>query len=256
MFGEQVDFRELTWRLAQRDLLLRYKQAVMGFAWAIFMPVLNTVIFTIIFTRIARVKTDVPYPVFAYCGLLTWNFTASALKASVVSLSSNATLVTKVYFPREVFPFSALIVSLVDLIVASVVLAGLMAFYGLGVGRAIAFVPVILVVQIVFTGAVGLLLAMANLFYRDVKYLFEVVLTVWMFATSVVYPIGLVSGRLGTLLHLNPMTPIIEAYRSTILYNQYPPAGPFAATAAFSLILLLVCWLGFHRSEYRFAENV
>ena len=107
--AEQIEYRALLYRLAQRDLLLRYKQAVMGFAWAVFMPLLNTLIFTIIFTRVARVQTSVPYPVYAYCGLLFWNFTASALKGAVTSLSTNATLVTAV-FPARPFP-SALIVS-------------------------------------------------------------------------------------------------------------------------------------------------
>ena len=254
--AEQIEYRALLYRLAQRDLLLRYKQAVMGFAWAVFMPLLNTLIFTIIFTRVARVQTSVPYPVYAYCGLLFWNFTASALKGAVTSLSTNATLVTKVYFPREVFPFSALIVSLVDLAVATLVLIGLMIYYHIGVTWTVLFVPVILLVQIVFTAGVGLLLAMANLFYRDVKYLFEVVITVWMFATSVVYPIDLVGGRLHDLLLLNPMTPIIDGYRATILRGEMPDPVPFGLTAAASIVCLAACWVLFHRSEFRFAESV
>ena len=256
MVHEQYQYRELLYQMTKRDLLLRYKQALMGVAWAVFTPLLNTLIFTVIFTRVARVHTDVPYPVFAYCGLLAWNFTASALKGSVMSLSSNSTLVTKVYFAREVFPFAAIVVSLVDLLVASGVLAGLMLYYHIPAHWTLLFVPVILLVQIVFTAALGLALAMANLFYRDVKYIFEVVVTVWMFASSVVYPIDLVGGRLQQILRFNPMTPIIDGYRATILRGTLPPVGEFAVTAAASVVLLMISWLVFHRSEFDFAENV
>src|SRR5690242_5799463 len=107
MVREQVEFRELLVQMTSRDLLLRYKQTAMGFGWALATPILNTVIFSLVFTRVAPVATPVPYPLFAYCGLLPWNFTASALRFSVTSLTANTNLVTKVYFPREIFPFSA-----------------------------------------------------------------------------------------------------------------------------------------------------
>src|SRR5688572_8117993 len=114
MAGEQYTFRELLYQMTRRDLLLRYKQTVMGFGWAIFMPLLNTAVFSVIFTRVAPLDTAMPYPLYAYCGLLAWNFTASSLRFAVNSLTSNSSLVTKVYFPREIFPISAVAVSLVD----------------------------------------------------------------------------------------------------------------------------------------------
>ena len=141
-----------------------------------------------------RVDTPVPYPLFAYCGLLAWNFTASALRFAVSSLTANTTLVTKVYFPREIFPFSAVAVSLVDFLVAATVLVAMMAYYRMAPTAALLCLPAIVLVQVAFTAALALLLAMANLFYRDVKYLFEVVLTVWMFASAVVYPVDAVGG--------------------------------------------------------------
>jgi lipopolysaccharide transport system permease protein len=254
---EQVEYRELLFSIVQRDLLLRYKQTVMGFGWAIFMPVLNTIIFSIIFTRVTRVDTGgIPYPIYAFAGLLPWNFFATALRFSVASLTSNSTLVTKVYFPRELFPFSAVLVSLIDFAVAFTVLVAMMVYYDIGVTWAVLFLPVILLVQIVFTCGLALLLAMANLFYRDVKYLFEIVITVWMFATSVVYPVELVGGRLGAILLLNPMTPIIDAYRAVLLRGALPPAAPFARTAALALVILALGWVVFHRAEFRFAESI
>jgi lipopolysaccharide transport system permease protein len=256
IFSEQIHYRELLYQMTRRDLLLRYKQTVMGFGWAIFMPLLNTAVFSVIFTRVAPIKTPVPYPVFAYCGLLFWNFFASSLRFSVGSLVTNTNLVTKVYFPREIFPFSCVIVCLIDTVVGALVLVGLMVYYGIPVGPSLLFLPVVLVVHAAFTAAIALLAAMGNLFFRDVKYLFEIVVTVWMFLTSVLYPMDLVTGRLKIVLLLNPMTPIIDAYRSVILLNQMPAAVPFGLTAALSAVLLAVCWLAFHRAEFRFAENI
>ena len=117
MFGEQLEYRELLYQMTLRDLLLRYKQTVMGFGWAVFMPLVNTAVFSVIFTRVAIIETPVPYPLFAFCGFLFWNFFASSLRFSVLSLTGNSNLVTKVYFPREIFPFSAVLVCLVDLAV-------------------------------------------------------------------------------------------------------------------------------------------
>ena len=256
MLQEQVTYRELLVRMTYRDLLLRYKQTVMGFGWAIFMPLVNTAVFSVIFTRVAPIDTGMPYPVFAYCGLLTWNLFASALRFGVISLTANVNLVTKVYFPRETLPFSAIIVSLVDFAVASSVLVALMVYYGTPVTWTVLFLPVVLGIQVMFTAGVCLLLAMANLFYRDVKYLFEVVLTVWMFATAVVYPIDRIGGHLGAWLALNPMTPIIDAYRAVLLRGELPAAGPFLAATLTSVVVLAVGWLVFHRAEFEFAENI
>ncbi|HUR33050.1 MAG TPA: ABC transporter permease [Vicinamibacterales bacterium] len=257
MIREQFEFRELLVQLTARDLLLRYKQTAMGFAWALLTPLLNTAIFSVIFMRVAPVETPVPYPLFVYCGMLSWNFTASALRFAVTSLTANTNLVTKVYFPREIFPFSAVAVSLVDFFVASTVLVVMLIYYRVTPTAALAFLPLILLVQTAFTLAASLFLAMANLFYRDVKYLFEVVLTVWMFGSAIVYPLESVrGGLLGLVLRLNPMTTIVDAYRHVILYGTAPPLAPFASVTLLSLVLLPVVWLTFHRSEFRFAEHI
>lgn len=256
MLAEQVQYRELLWQMIRRDLLIRYKQTIMGFGWAIFMPLVNTAVFSVIFTRVASIKTPAPYPVYAYCGLLFWNFFASSLKFSTVSLVSNTNLVTKVYFPREIFPFSSVFVCLIDTLVGAVVLAGLMAYYHIGISIFSLMFPLVLLVQILFTAALSLLLAMANLFYRDVKYLFEIVLSIWMFVSSVLYPVDLIGGRLKILLQLNPMTAILDAYRSVLLLHQLPNPLPFWSASAFSFGLFAVCWFAFHRAEFRFAENI
>ncbi len=256
LFSELVEYRELLFSMARRDFLLRYKQTVMGIGWSILMPVTNMVIFTLIFTRVVRLDAGLPYPIYVYAGLLPWNLFASSLRFSVNALVANSSLITKVYFPREVLTFSVILVNLVDFAVGAVILAGLMLYYGVGLHPTIVLLPIVLLVHLAFTAGVALLISMGNLFFRDVKYLIEIVITLWMFATSVVYPVERIGGRLGQLLMLNPMTPIIEAYRSILLRGEWPAPGPFATAAAISLVLLLVSWMMFHRAEPLFAERI
>lgn len=258
MVKEQFDFWELLYQMTRRDLMLRYKQTIMGFGWAIFMPLLNTIIFTVIFTKAVSIDVGMPYPLYSYAGLLAWNFFSSALRFSVSSLTANFNLVAKVYFPREIFPFSSVLVSAVDFLVGGVLLAALMIYYRAPVTPTLMFLPIVLLVEIIFTAGMGLFLAVANLYYRDVKYLFEVVVTLWMYASAVVVPIPLdkVSWWMRPILAANPMIPIIEAYRDVILRNKLPDPIGFGYAAALSIVILAAGWLFFHRSEYRFAESL
>ena len=253
---EQYDFRELLYQMTRRDLLLRYKQTIMGLGWAIFMPLVNTAVFSVIFTRVAPIDVGMPYPLFAYCGLLAWNFTAASLRFSVTSLTSNAGLVTKVYFPREIFPVSAVLVSLVDFAVGAIVLVALMIYYQVAPTTAILALPWVLAVHVMFTLSISLLLAMANLFYRDVKYIFELVVTVWMFMSAVLYPVSQVGGWMGRIMAFNPMTPILDGYRDVLLRGVTPDPAAFLITTGMSAVLLVTAWLVFHRAEFAFAENV
>jgi len=256
LFREQREFRELLWAIIRRDLALRYRNAVMGFGWAVCLPLLHMLIFTVIFTRVARLETGFPYPLYAFAGLLPWSLLASSLRFGATSLTLNPNLVTKVYFPREILPFASVLVALVDFAVASCLLVALMFWYGYPATPALLFLPLLLLVQLAFAAALALLVAIANLFYADVKYILELGITVWMLATSVVYPVERVGGTLGSLLAFNPMTPIIDAWRSVLLRGELPPAAPFAGVAVFSVVLLMLSWLSFHRAEFRFAEEL
>jgi len=228
----------------------------MGVAWAMFMPLVNTAVFSVVFTRVARIDVGMPYPVFAYCGLVVWSLFAASLKFSIGSLTSNMGLVTKVYFPREILPMSAVLVGLVDFAVAHVVLVGLMLFYGMPFHGSIVFVPAVLLVHVTFTAGLCLLVAMGNLFYRDVKYIFDVVLGVLLFATSVLYPLTLVGGRTGEIMRLNPLSSIVDGYRGALLSGRNPLTPAFGITALVAFVTFAVAWVVFHRAEYRFAENV
>jgi ABC-type polysaccharide/polyol phosphate export permease len=219
------------------------------------MPLLNTVVFSVVFMRVTTVETPLPYPLFAFSGLWVWNFFASSLRFSVTSLTSNSNLVSKVYFPREILPFSTVAVCFVDFAVGALVLAGLMAWYGVAPGIHLLWLPLVVLVQVTFTVAVALTLAMGNLFYRDVRYLFEILIAAWMFATSVVYPVDRVDGVLGTILRLNPMTGIVDAYRASLLLNTPPPAT-LGVAAIIAVTALAAAWALFHHLEFEFAEHV
>jgi lipopolysaccharide transport system permease protein len=256
MIQEQYLYRELLYQMTKRDLLLRYKQSIMGFGWAIFMPLVNTIVFSIVFTRMNKVQVDMPYPLFAFTGLLAWNFFASSLKFAVGSLTTNASLVTKVYFPREIFPFSAVLVCFVDFLVASIVVVAMMLWYHVPPSWQLVWLPVVVAIHFLFTTAMSLLLAVSNLFYRDVKYIFEIIVTIWMFATSVLYPLDNVGGKLGVVLHLNPMTPIVDAYRDVLVRGRSPFTPELGIAAAISVASLAIAWVYFHRAEFQFAENI
>lgn len=256
MLREVVDYWELFYYLTLKEIKIKYKQSIIGIGWAIFMPLVSMVIFTFIFTKIAKVETDVPYPIFAYCGLLPWQLFAQGLGTATKSLVGNTNLVTKVYLPREVFPFAAVMAKLIDFAIGCVFVIFLMWYYHIPVTWTIVFFPVVLFVQIVFTLGLSFFLSMGNLYFRDVDYIMQVIIQLWMYVTAVVYPLKVSDPKLQMFLNLNPMTPIIDGYRDVILRGQLPPLQTFGPVVALSLALFLIGWYLFHKFEFQFAENI
>jgi lipopolysaccharide transport system permease protein len=253
---EQLEYRELLFSIVRRDLAIRYKQTALGFGWALFVPLLNMLVFTAVFTRVVPLDLDLPYPIFVYAGLVPWTFFSASLHSATTSLTGNVALINKVYFPREIFPFSTIVLAFVDFLLASTLFAVMMLYYQIAPTWTALLLPLVVLVQVAFATGLGLLLAMGNLYFRDVRYLTGVLVTIWMFATSVVYPVHQVRGLLGTLLSLNPMTHIIDAYRALLLRGELPPLAPFAAAALLAFATLLLGGIAFHRAEHRFAELV
>ena len=259
-FRELLRYRSLLWTLAWRDVRVRYKQSVLGIAWAMFVPLAMMLVFTFIFTRVVPVKTDVPYAIFAYCGLLPWQFFSSATTTAANSLIANRALVTKIYFPSEVFPLSSIIASFVDFMVGSLVLVGLMVYFSftgssITVSWTVFFVIIIIFVQILFTAGVSFFLAMGNLFFRDVRYIYSVMITLWMFASSVVYPMKVSDPRLQKILNLNPMTPILDAYRDVLLRGKLPDINTLGYAFIISIVIFLLGWIIFYKMQCKFAEK-
>ena len=252
MFGELWRYRHLLYMLAWRDIRIRYKQSVMGLAWALFMPGLY-IAAGLVVGRVAKIQTPVPYPLFLLIGVLPWTFFVSGLKFGTTSLVSNINLVTKIYFPREVFPLAAVGACLADLLVGLALLAAALGYYGI-TGRATVsawamLAPAILLVEVLLTAGAAFVLSAANLFLRDVRYVVEAVLMVGVFVTAVYYP-------LDGWFNLNPLTGILNALRAVLCYGQPPDWAALAGVSAGSLGLFLLGWWAFHRSEYAFAENI
>jgi len=246
--------RELLWSFVRRDLTVRYRHALLGLAWAILTPLLQMIVFSVIFSRLARSETGLPYPLYAFAGLAAWSLTASALRSALMSLAGNSVLVSKVAFRREVLPLSSVVVATVDFAVTLVMLVLLMWYYGIPLRPTALLLPLVLAVQLALTGGLALLLAAANLCWHDVRHVFDVGITLWMFASTVFYPLPALDGAAGVLLALNPMSWIIEAYRDLLLRGTLPAAGPAIATTLASVATLVVSLLIFRRAAPRFAE--
>ena len=250
-------YRELLGGLINKDIKLRYKQTLLGIAWAVFSPLTLTLIFTFVFSRFAAVKTGaIPYPLFVYSGLAVWTLFSGSLASAVTVLVNNSSLVTKVYFPREVFPLSAVLSKLPDFFLGLAVLFIMLPFFNVPFTAGLLWIPVIVLVQLAFTAGLALLLSMGNLFFRDVKYIFDSVITIWMFATSVIYPIKSSNPLINNLLALNPLIPVIDAFRDAVFEGGIRNPVPFLLASAIALITLFAGLALFHKLEYLFAERI
>lgn len=236
--NELWEYRELLYFLAWRDIKVRYKQTVLGVAWAIVQPLLTMLVFALFFGFLARMPSDgVPYPVFSLTALVPWTFFANGLTQSSNSLVGSANLITKVYFPRLVVPIAVVISGLPDFFLSFIVLLGFMAYYGLYPHlSALIWLPLLLVLAVITSLGVGLWLSAMNVKYRDVRYLIAFLTQVWMFASPVAYPASLVPGRWRLLYSLNPMTGVIEGFRYCLLGTGQNPGIMLAVSAVVSLM--------------------
>ena len=267
MFAELIKYRELLYSLTLREIRVRYKQSLLGVLWALFVPLSMMLIFTFVFTKALKFDGQLdlggmPYAVFAYIGLLPWTFFSAGLTGAVNSLVANQTLVTKVYCPREAFPLACIASSAFDFAIASTLLIGIIGYFhfftewSFSLHLTILVVPVIVLIQTLFTIGLGFVLAMGNLFYRDVRFVFSVGIYLWMFVTSVIYPLESSKPLYNLLINLNPMTPIIVAYRQCIVHGQVPLDGGLLYAAAVAVVLFFGGWAWFHRTEPKFAEYI
>ena len=263
-----LQYHDLIRNLAIRDLKVRYKNSVLGVLWSLMNPLLMMIVFTFVFTVMAPVRSASvkSFPVFVLCGLLPWNFFTASIIGSTISIVSNAPLIKKVYFPREVLPLSMILANLVNFFIALIVLFVMILAFGIPLTRWILFLPIVILIQVVFTLGVGLFLATINVFYRDTQQIMDVLVLAWFFVTPIFYPIDILPRNyelLGFNLDvwrlayiLNPMASLIATYR-VILYTGAPPALDFLIrTAVTAGITLVIGWLVFNRYSWRFAEEL
>ena len=239
-----------------RDIKVRYKQTALGVAWAIIQPLLTMVIFTLFFGRLAGVPSDnVPYPIFAYAGLLPWTFFSNSIGNSGNSLVGSANLITKVYFPRMIIPTAAIAAGLVDLAISFVVLVPLMVYYKISVSWSWLMFPVMVFMTAMLALAVGMWLSALNVKYRDVRFALPFIVQLWMFVSPVIYPASFLPARFRWVLTLNPMTGLIEGYRSSLFGHSFNWLA-LAVSAAITAAMLLYSSYAFHRMEKNFADII
>lgn len=253
---ELWEYRDLLYFFAWRDVKVRYKQTALGAAWAVLQPVMSTVVFSVFLGRLAKVPSDgLPYPVFAYVGMVPWQFFSVSLAASSNSLVGSQNLIKKVYFPRLVVPLASVLAGLVDFAVSFVALIALMLYYRVPVTGGLALLPILVLLVIVTSLAVGLWLSALNVRFRDVRYTVPFLTQLWLFATPVVYPASLVPPKWRMWLGLNPMAGVVDGFRSALLGKAFP--GPMLWI---SVVVVLVLFVGgllyFRHMEITFADIV
>ena len=250
-------YRELVFFLTWRDISVRYKQTVLGAAWAIIQPFFTMIVFTVFFHNFGKIPSDgLPYPVFAYCALLPWQLFAYSLGESGNSLVANQNLITKVYFPRFIIPLSSTLSGLMDFVIAFVVLLGMMAFYGIRPTSAVWTLPLFILLAIVTALGAGLWLSALNVEYRDVRYAIPFLTQFWLFLTPIAYPSSIVPTQWRALYGINPMVGVVEGFRWALLGSGNAPGLMVVVSVLAALALLVSGMFYFRRMERTFADKV
>jgi lipopolysaccharide transport system permease protein len=250
-------YRELLYFFSWRDLKVRYKQTFVGVLWAVFQPFITMVVFSVFFGQLAKIPSDgVPYPIFVYVGLLFWQFFSGALADTSNSLIANQAIVTKIYFPRLVLPISTVVTQLVDFLIGTVILIGLMFYYGYAPHLSgLLILPLLLIITFLASVGLGLFLASINVKYRDVRYVLPFFIQMLLFVTPVIYPAG-IAGKYSWILALNPMMGVIQSARAALLGTTALNWLLIAISLAATFILTLFGIYMFKRTERYFADVI
>ncbi len=250
-------YRELLYFLTWRDIKVRYKQTLLGASWAIIQPLFTMLLFTLFFGKLAHMPSDgIPYAIFAYAGLLPWTFFSNAVTNSGNSLVGNSNLITKVYFPRMIIPGAAVGAGLVDFAIAFVVLVLLMIYYDVTVTWNIVMLPVLVILITLLALGVGMWMSALNVKYRDIRYALPFLIQLWMFASPVIYPASLMPAKWRWVLWLNPLTGIIEGFRSSLFGVNKFDWTALGFSTAMTLAVLVYSAYHFRRMERVFADVV
>lgn len=255
--NELLEYHELIYFLAWRDLKVRYKQTALGVAWAVLQPLLTMVVFTIFFGNLAKIPSDgVPYPIFSYTALLPWQLFANGVTNSSNSLVNNSNLITKIYFPRLIMPLSSITGGLVDFCVAFLVLIGMMFYYGITPTMAILALPFFILFAIITTFSVSLWLSALNVKYRDIRYTIPFLTQFWLFLTPITYPSSLVPEKWRFIYGLNPMAGVVEGFRWALLGKANQDWYMISASVVIVIVLLIGGLIYFRRMERTFADII
>ena len=250
-------YRQLLMRLTARELAQRYKQSVLGYFWVILNPLCQMLVMSFVFSRIfANNDLGVPYPLFLFAALLPWNLFANSLSAATNALVGNSGLLAKIYFPREVLVLSTMLARIVDFLFALLILIGLMFFYHWPIGLCALWAIPIFFVQTLFTYGLGLFLAAANLFYRDIQYLLSLIIMTWMYLTPVMYNSEIFPASYRWIFQINPLAVFVNAYREVILNNRSPNFLSLGIALVLSVVTVVLGFKFFKKYEGQFADSV
>jgi len=255
---ELVEYRELLYFLTWRDIKVRYKQTVLGVAWAVIQPFMTMIVFSLFFGRLAGVPSDgIPYPIFSYAALVPWTFFSNGLTQSSNSLVTSANLITKIYFPRLVIPIASIISGGIDFVLAFIVLIGMMLFYGIVPTANVIWLPFFVLLAFTTSLGVGLWLSAMNVQFRDVRYTVPFLTQFWMFATPIAYPSSLIENDLLRAIYgINPMAGVVEGFRWALLGTDTAPGATIIISTLAAIVLLVSGAFYFKRVEKSFADVV
>ncbi len=255
--NELYKYRELLITLILREIKVRYKQTILGSLWAVVQPLSLMVIFTIIFSFFLKIESQgIPYPIFSYSALLPWTFFATSLTFGSASILNNGSLVTKVYFPREILPFSSIGAAFLDFLVASVIFVGLLVYYKINITLNILYLIPLIFILLIFTCSTVLFCASLVVLWRDLKFVVPLIVQLWMFATPVIYPVSKVPEKFRFIYSLNPMGTIIDNFRTVSVLGKSPNLKELLLTAIISLILFWLSYNYFKMQEKFFADII
>lgn len=256
-----VEYRELLRTLVYKEIRSRYKGSVLGFAWNFAIPLLQLLVFWVLFGIIVKVTPpgDYPFAIFLFTGLLPWNFLANSLTGGAMSIVGNSNLVKKIYFPLQVLPLTPVLSQFISLLLGMVVLLVVVVAFGVGLSWYLLLLPVPFLIQLFFICGLAYLFACANVFFRDIEHILGIVVMAWMYVTPILYPITLVSGKAAwadTIVHLNPMTGIITACQNLVLDHRAPDWAWLGYSLAFAVMIFMAGFAVFNRFKFRFEEEV
>jgi lipopolysaccharide transport system permease protein len=254
---ELWEYRELLYFLIWRDVKVRYKQTVLGAAWAIIQPFFTMVVFSVFFGKLAKIPSDdIPYPIFSYAALVPWTFFANGLRQASTGLVSHAGLIKKVYFPRLAIPIARVLAGTVDFMLAFVVLGGMMLIYGIVPTVNVLWLPLFLLLALITSLGTALWLSAMDVQFRDVGYIVPFLIQFWMYATPIAYPSSLLSQPWRTLYGINPMAGVVEGFRWALLGTDTAPGPIIIVSSLAALVLLVSGAFYFRRMEKTFADVV
>jgi lipopolysaccharide transport system permease protein len=254
---EAAAYWELLMNLTRREIKGRYSQSLFGFGWAVAQPLATMAVFTLVFSRLGSISADgVPYPIFAYAGLVPWFFVLNSINSGTMSLIQYRNIVTKTYFPREIIPIAQVCSRLLDFAAAASLFAVLMVYHGVGITRWAAATPLFFVMLVLFTTGVTLLTSSINVFYRDVSPVVQIGLQLWLYVTPIAYPLSKVPDRWRGYIAANPLSGIVEGFRASIVYGREPDWALVSLSASLSVTIFLGGWLLFKRLDKYFADVI